>query len=171
MRQLVKRALPDLLAALRDMRDRTPSPTPAPSRPTNPPALPESEPLLYRKSGMRFRIFQRDGFRCIYCGFTPVEDEGENALDLEHVVPLIEGGAKRDIFNLATSCVRCNASKSGNRMHAEQEDLILDEIARRNEEMLRLERAEKNARRAASVDDSPGTASLCRSSHPPNRFQ
>jgi len=48
-------------------------------------------------------IFERDGFRCVYCGAT-------SQLELDHVVPLSRGGA-HCADNLVVACRSCNASK------------------------------------------------------------
>lgn len=57
--------------------------------------------------GLRQRVFKRDGYRCVYCG----RDVSANP-QCDHVEPLVLGGSS-DIANLATSCKRCNSSKSG----------------------------------------------------------
>lgn len=57
---------------------------------------------------LRFEILKRDGFRCIYCGATPVQ----RVLRVDHVVPVVEGGTDAP-ENLATSCFDCNAGKAG----------------------------------------------------------
>src|SRR5947209_7084912 len=54
----------------------------------------------------RFEIFKRDGFKCLYCGATPVQ----KVLRVDHVKPVIEGGSN-DPSNLVTSCFDCNAGK------------------------------------------------------------
>jgi hypothetical protein len=56
---------------------------------------------------LRFEIFKRDGFRCVYCGTTPTQ----SVLHVDHVVPVAEGGTD-DPSNLATSCADCNGGKS-----------------------------------------------------------
>lgn len=55
----------------------------------------------------RFEIFKRDGFKCLYCGATPVD----GALHVDHVRPVAEGGTN-DPANLVTSCAPCNGGKS-----------------------------------------------------------
>lgn len=55
----------------------------------------------------RFEIFKRDGFRCVYCGSTPVQ----SALRVDHVVPVSEGGTNKH-SNLVTACFDCNAGKA-----------------------------------------------------------
>lgn len=59
----------------------------------------------------RFEVFKRDGFRCIYCGCSPVE----KSLRVDHVVPVVEGGPDTS-DNLVTSCFDCNAGKAGVRL-------------------------------------------------------
>lgn len=55
----------------------------------------------------RFEIFKRDGFRCLYCGATPVA----KPLHVDHVVPLAEGGSNSPA-NLVTACGDCNRGKA-----------------------------------------------------------
>jgi hypothetical protein len=57
---------------------------------------------------LRFRILQRDGFRCRYCG-RPGSAPGV-VLHVDHVVPLAVGGAT-DEGNLLTACEECNLGK------------------------------------------------------------
>lgn len=56
---------------------------------------------------LRFEIFKRDGFRCTYCGATPVD----RPLHVDHVKAVAEGGTD-DPFNLVTACDACNLGKS-----------------------------------------------------------
>jgi hypothetical protein len=55
----------------------------------------------------RFEIFKRDGFRCVYCGATPVR----TPLHVDHVVAVANGGTN-DPANLVTACADCNGGKS-----------------------------------------------------------
>lgn len=55
---------------------------------------------------VRFKIFDRDGFTCVYCGRTPPAV----ILHLDHVVPVVDGGEDTD-DNLVTSCRDCNLGK------------------------------------------------------------
>lgn len=54
----------------------------------------------------RFRILQRDGFRCVYCGASP--DVAE--LHVDHRQPRSRGGTDHP-SNLVTACAACNLSK------------------------------------------------------------
>ena len=56
-----------------------------------------------------YRIFERDDYRCVYCGSSPIEDGVK--LHADHISPQIHGGP--DIAsNLVTACQLCNLSKS-----------------------------------------------------------
>jgi hypothetical protein len=55
----------------------------------------------------RFEIFKRDGFKCVYCGATPVD----RPLHVDHVEAVAEGG-DNDPANLVTACDSCNLGKS-----------------------------------------------------------
>jgi 5-methylcytosine-specific restriction endonuclease McrA len=59
----------------------------------------------------RNRIFERDGFRCVYCGnqFAPEE------LTVDHVQPRVRGGDHSD-GNLVTACSACNTLKAHRRV-------------------------------------------------------
>lgn len=57
---------------------------------------------------LRFRVLQRDGFRCQYCG-RAVRDGA--TLHLDHVVPVAAGGETTE-DNLITACETCNLGKS-----------------------------------------------------------
>jgi hypothetical protein len=54
-------------------------------------------------ASVRSLVYQRDGFRCCYCG-------GEDSLSVDHVHPESEGGPI-DLRNLATCCRQCNSRK------------------------------------------------------------
>jgi 5-methylcytosine-specific restriction endonuclease McrA len=57
----------------------------------------------------RLAIYLRDGLACVYCGASV---EGCAQFSLDHVRPHNGGGHNHE-SNLATSCIRCNASKNG----------------------------------------------------------
>lgn len=55
---------------------------------------------------LRFLVFRRDGFRCVYCG----AEASQATLHADHVVPESQGGPT-EFENLATACERCNLGK------------------------------------------------------------
>lgn len=58
-------------------------------------------------------IFERDGFRCVYCGESfPAEE-----LTLDHVEPRVRGGDRSE-RNLVTACTTCNTLKGQQRLSA-----------------------------------------------------
>ena len=67
----------------------------------------------YRKKKSResknsnFLIYERDGFRCQYCGLTPQDNI---KLSVDHIYPVSKGGSN-DAHNLITSCQACNSGK------------------------------------------------------------
>jgi hypothetical protein len=67
-------------------------------------------PVRAKRKGLskrlRFEIFKRDGFKCLYCGATPAQ----KVLRVDHVKPVAEGGGDEPT-NLVTSCFDCNAGK------------------------------------------------------------
>ena len=56
----------------------------------------------------RFAIFQRDHFKCVYCGRSPIEDNV--TLVIEHVYPRVSGGDS-SLYNVVTACSDCNRAK------------------------------------------------------------
>ena len=54
-------------------------------------------------SPKRKRIYERDGYACVYCGAT-------ERLTLDHKFPKSRGGSNLD-SNLATACHSCNSTK------------------------------------------------------------
>jgi len=57
----------------------------------------------------RFNIFNRDNFRCSYCGRSPSEDGVK--LEVDHIIPVAKGG-KNTEENLTTACYECNRGKN-----------------------------------------------------------
>ena len=57
----------------------------------------------------RFRVLERDGFRCRYCGKS--SDQGA-VLEVDHLYPKSKGGS-HSIDNLVTACWECNRGKAG----------------------------------------------------------
>lgn len=59
------------------------------------------------KEGRRQRIYERDGWRCQYCGS---HIESREAATIDHVIPTALGGSHND-ENLRTACRPCNSTK------------------------------------------------------------
>ena len=59
---------------------------------------------------LRFKVLQRDSFRCRACGESPAITPGVQ-LDADHVIPWSKGG-ETEMGNLQTLCARCNQGKS-----------------------------------------------------------
>lgn len=68
------------------------------------------EPLSNRT---RFKILERDGFRCRYCG----DNSMTAKLEVDHINPVYFGG-KNDESNLVTACKRCNIGKNRHKLNA-----------------------------------------------------
>jgi 5-methylcytosine-specific restriction endonuclease McrA len=60
--------------------------------------------------GLRFRVLQRDRFRCRLCGQSPATDL-DCILHVDHIKPFSSGG-KTTFENLQTLCSHCNVGKS-----------------------------------------------------------
>ena len=70
----------------------------------------------------RQRIFDRDAYRCVYCGQQfPAEE-----LTVDHVEPRVRGGDRSD-GNLVTACRACNTLKGHRRL---SDFLRAEEVAR-----------------------------------------
>jgi 5-methylcytosine-specific restriction endonuclease McrA len=61
----------------------------------------------------RNEIFERDGYRCVYCG----EQFPAEELTLDHVQPKVRGG-DRSAGNLVSACGACNTLKGHRRLSA-----------------------------------------------------
>jgi 5-methylcytosine-specific restriction endonuclease McrA len=104
---------------------------------------------------MRFAIYARDGFDCVYCRMVfPIRYDGRG-LTLDHVIPRWSGGAHTP-DNLVTACVRCNCSAQGKRQY--KLPFPADTAVR-----ARVRRA---LRRAVSVEAGRWLARLARSVSP-----
>jgi 5-methylcytosine-specific restriction endonuclease McrA len=60
--------------------------------------------------GIRFKVLQRDRFRCQLCGRSPAT-EPNCTLHVDHIIPFSRGG-KTTYENLRVLCVECNVGKS-----------------------------------------------------------
>ncbi|MCL2817687.1 MAG: HNH endonuclease [Clostridiales bacterium] len=59
---------------------------------------------------LRFKVMQRDNFKCCICGNAPANDPTVH-LHVDHIVPWAKGG-ETVIENLQTLCSKCNLGKS-----------------------------------------------------------
>lgn len=73
-------------------------------------AAPKRKPL---SKTVRFEVFKRDGFACVYCGATPPGA----LLECDHAHPVAKGGTN-DIGNLVTACFDCNRGKGARSLTA-----------------------------------------------------
>lgn len=62
--------------------------------------------------GLRFKVLQRDCFKCVLCGDHPARN-AECVLHVDHLIPWSRGGKTRE-DNLRTLCATCNMGR-GNR--------------------------------------------------------
>lgn len=58
---------------------------------------------------LRFRVLQRDHFRCVQCGASPAKTP-ETVLHVDHMVAWSKGG-ETTLENLQTLCSKCNLGK------------------------------------------------------------
>lgn len=73
------------------------------------------------EESVRAEVFERDGFKCVYCGAT-------SNLVMDHFIPYSMGGSSYPL-NIVTCCVACNSSKGGR----DPRDFILDIMGMRAE--------------------------------------
>ncbi len=59
---------------------------------------------------LRFKVMQRDNFKCCICGASPAKDPSVE-LHIDHIVPWSKGG-ETTFENLQTLCSKCNLGKS-----------------------------------------------------------
>lgn len=59
---------------------------------------------------LRFKVMQRDNFKCAICGSSPAKDPSVE-LHIDHIIPWSKGG-ETVIENLQTLCSKCNLGKS-----------------------------------------------------------
>lgn len=59
---------------------------------------------------MRFKVMQRDNFKCCICGASPAKDPSVE-LHIDYVVPYSKGG-ETTLDNFQTLCSKCNLGKS-----------------------------------------------------------
>ena len=102
-------------------------------------------------NAVRFKILQRDGFRCQYCGRTPPAV----VLHVDHVVAVADGGGN-DEENLVAACSDCNHGKFTRAIEAEsvpRDFKAMAQDARERAAQLREYRAQLKALRQ-EVDEA-----------------
>ena len=110
----------------------------------------------------RFKVFQRDKFRCCICGASPATDPSVE-LHIDHIIPWSKGG-ETVIENLQTLCSKCNIGKSDLLMEKEQKFTVLqiqeDDYGceerpadAKKTVLVRLKDAEENERMVRQEDD------------------
>jgi CRISPR/Cas system Type II protein with McrA/HNH and RuvC-like nuclease domain len=62
----------------------------------------------YNIPGNRQKVYERDNFRCRYCGIEVTE---KNAT-IDHIKPVSQRG-DHSLANVVTACLKCNSIKSG----------------------------------------------------------
>ena len=89
----------------------------------------DRKPLSKR---VRFEVFKRDGFKCMYCGAHPPGV----LLHVDHVVAVAAGG-KNAMDNLVTACEPCNLGKAAVPLSVVPQSLAekAAEVAEREEQL------------------------------------
>lgn len=72
-----------------------------------------------------FSIFLRDGFSCIYCGKSSIEDKVK--LTIDHIIPLALGG-KAEMNNIITACMTCNILKEKKILPVDTQQRLFEKI-------------------------------------------
>jgi endogenous inhibitor of DNA gyrase (YacG/DUF329 family) len=88
------------------------------------------------KSTSEFSIFERDDFRCVYCGKSSIEHNVE--LHVDHIYPLVFDGIA-EIDNLITACKSCNVSKNARILSDEVMKRLIDVLFKRNNSLSPVE--------------------------------
>lgn len=89
------------------------------------------------KAIIRFLVFWRDEFWCLYCGKSKLQIPNIR-LNLEHVIPESKGG-EFSFDNLVTACAECNRGKSNFELPATVISLIKGLLHQNNERFGKLE--------------------------------
>lgn len=77
----------------------------------------------------RFTIYERDDFKCVYCGSSPIEDGVKLVLD--HIIAH-RYSEDNSIYNLITACDGCNFHKGERYLTKEVYDRIIKRNIERN---------------------------------------
>jgi hypothetical protein len=95
---------PDEIELCRRARQKRATPATAVK---TPPSVGKRATDFYTVHENRLKVFERDGYRCLYCG----KALDRSSATLDHVRPIAAGGGHGP-DNLVTVCLQCNASKS-----------------------------------------------------------
>ena len=68
--------------------------------------------------GLRWKVLNRDNFKCVVCGKSPATDFGTK-FHIDHIIPFSKGG-KSTLENLQTLCEECNLGKSDSEIKVEK---------------------------------------------------
>lgn len=79
----------------------------------------------------RFKVFERDGYKCRYCGSRPPDV----VLQVDHFIPVAEGGGN-ELTNLLTSCKECNHGKKARISRSPDEEHEYESIITDKKEIL-----------------------------------
>lgn len=74
------------------------------------------------RAELRWEIWERDDFRCFYCGV-------RRFLSLDHKIPESKGGTL-DKNNLVTACMKCNVQRGNQDFGAFVDALLFTEVLR-----------------------------------------
>jgi hypothetical protein len=91
------------------------------------------EYLFHQKERLeraRFTIYERDQFKCVYCGRSPIEDSN-CILTIDHVNPIYFNG-ESNLYNMVTCCHICNKDKGARIL----EDSVYNRIIERNKVLM-----------------------------------
>jgi len=91
--------IPDEIEACRKFRAERTGVTPKPE-------VSETEVDYYNVRDNRIKVFERDAYKCRYCG----KQLTRFTTTLDHVVAVAEGG-DNSFDNLLTACLDCNSRK------------------------------------------------------------
>ena len=78
----------------------------------------------------RFKVLERDNYRCTYCGVSRNDNEVE--LHVDHIIPRKYGG-RNDMDNLTTACITCNLGKGDRLINMEGVKHVLTKSRKSND--------------------------------------
>jgi|SRR5690606_2860071 len=90
-----------------------------------------SQKIKYQHRTNRFWIFERDGFKCVYCGKSSFKHGV--VLQIDHIIPVTSNELHlHQPDNLVTACIGCNNNKHAKRINKELEKEIKDHIRQKS---------------------------------------